>query len=145
MVRNLSNNFGRNNYFNLFVMSAIEDINLPKSTVKKSLDKKVKAYFSELGRVDASAIPAGELKHFGVAKLPLVLPPKEIIETLIFSRQIETGKNLAVSLELETEEKSAKSYTAYFAVTKKTRSKNNTYAFAVKISKITGEIDVIGI
>lgn len=126
-------------------MSAVEDINLPKSISKKSLDKKFKAYFSELGRVDASAIPAGELKHFGVVKLPLPIPPKELIETLIFFRQIETGKNLAVGLELETEKNNAKAYTAYFAVTKKIRSKSKNYAFAVKVCKITGEIDVIGI
>lgn len=124
-------------------MSALETIHL-EGHADHSED--IEKYFSEIGQVDATAIAPGEMKHFGVAILPLVLLPRAMVEKLLRAEKIQTYQKLSVDLEMENEEDNHQFYTAYFSASQKIDEvTKKDYRFAVKISKVTGEVDVISI
>jgi len=127
-------------------MSAIEKIHLENDDKRfERLATKIDDYFSELGQVEAAAVEPGGLKHFGVTILPLFEAPREIVKALIFTEKIQTYKKTSVDLELEFEDDNQRTYTAYFAATENIDGEKKDYKFGVKISKVTGEVDVIGI
>ncbi|MFA6131627.1 MAG: hypothetical protein WC702_00970 [Patescibacteria group bacterium] len=124
-------------------MSALETMHLESHEEKPTIN--TEGYFSEINQVDAITVGKGEMKHLGLAVLPLAVAPREIVKALILTEKIKTFKEQSADLELENEEDNAQTYTAYFAATYTDKENKNNYSFCVKISKVTGEIDVIGI